>query len=93
MEQKWIAGWQNVEPWLDWRRTGFPDLKAGPVASYGPAIPIRLAYPVPNSDEKYMVNYNEAVNRLEPTVFVPAGQSKDHVMSKIWVIQGTGKPF
>jgi len=93
MEQKWLAGWLNVEPWFDWRRTGYPDLKPGPVASYGPAIPIRMAYPVPNSDEKYMVNYNEAVGRLEATVFVPAGQSKDHVMSKIWVIQGTGKPY
>ena len=60
---------------------------------YSAGIPLRFAYPNPNQDEKYLVNYNAAIERLEPTVYVPAGQSKDHVMSKIWVIQGTGKPF
>jgi len=93
MEQKWLAGWLNVEPWFDWRRTGYPDLKTGPVASYGAALPLRMEYPVPNSDEKYMVNYNEAVERLESTIYVPAGQSKDHSYSKMWLVQGTGKPY
>ena len=93
MEQKWIAGWLTIEPWFDWRRTGYPALKAGPAAMYSAGIPLRFAYPNPNQDEKYLVNYNAAIERLEPTVYVPAGQSKDHVMSKIWVIQGTGKPF
>jgi hypothetical protein len=93
MEQKWIALWLNIEPWFDWRRTGYPDLKTGPVAEYGAALPLRYMYPEPNQDEKYMVNYNEAVERLEPTIYVPTGQSNDHTYSKIWVIQDTGKPY
>ncbi len=93
MEQKWIAGWLTVETWLDWRRTGYPDLKAGPVATYGAALPLRFEYPVPNSDEKYMVNYNAAVERLKPTIYVPSGQSNDHSYSKTWLIQDTGKPY
>ena len=93
MEKKWIALWLNIEPWFDWRRTGYPDLKTGPVAEYGAALPLRYMYPEPNQDEKYMVNYNEAVERLEPTIYVPTGQSNDHTYSKIWVIQDTGKPY
>ncbi len=93
MEQKWIALWLNVEPWFDWRRTGYPDLKAGPVAEYGDALPLRFMYPEPNSDENYLVNYNAAVERLEATIYVPTGQSKDHTYSKIWVIQDTGEPY
>ena len=93
MEQKWIALWLNIEPWFDWRRTGYPDLKTGPVAEYGAALPLRYMYPEPNQDEKYMVNYNKAVERLEPTIYVPTGQSNDHTYSKIWVIQDTGKPY
>lgn len=93
LEQKWIAGWLTVETWLDWRRTGYPDLKTGPVATYGPVLPLRFEYPTPNTDEKYMVNYNAAVERLKPTIYVPSGQSKDHTYSKIWLIQGTGKPY
>ena len=93
MEQKWIAGWLTIEPWFDWRRTGYPLLKAGPAAMFGAGIPLRYAYPTPNQDEKYLVNYNAAVDRLEATIYVPSGQSKDHILSKMWVIQGTGKPF
>ncbi|MCE5345195.1 MAG: SusD/RagB family nutrient-binding outer membrane lipoprotein [Bacteroidales bacterium] len=93
MEQKWIALWLNVEPWFDWRRTGYPNLKAGPVAEYGSALPLRFMYPEPNQDEKYLVNYNTAVDRLESTIFVPNGQSKDHTYSKMWILQGTGKPY
>ncbi|MDR2118080.1 MAG: SusD/RagB family nutrient-binding outer membrane lipoprotein [Tannerellaceae bacterium] len=93
MEQKWISGWLNAEPWFDWRRTGYPDLKTGPVTAFGSAIPLRFEYPTPNSDEKYMVNYNEAVSRLESTVYVPTGQTKDHSYSKMWLLQGTLKPW
>jgi hypothetical protein len=91
--QKWISLWLHTESWFDWRRTGYPDLKTGPVAGFGAALPIRFMYPEPNQDEKYLVNYNAAVDRLEPTVYVPAGQTKDHHYSKIWVIQNTGKPY
>jgi hypothetical protein len=91
--QKWIALWLNVEPWFDYRRTGYPALKTGPVTQYGPALPLRFMYPMPNQDQRYLVNYNTAVDRLESTSYVPSGQSKDHNYSKIWVVQNTGKPY
>ncbi|MEZ5105043.1 MAG: SusD/RagB family nutrient-binding outer membrane lipoprotein [Draconibacterium sp.] len=93
MEQKWISLWFNVEAWLDWRRTGYPSIETGPVAEFGPALPLRFMYPEPNQDEKYLVNYNAAVEKLVPTVYVPGGQSKDHSYSKMWLIQNTGKPY
>jgi hypothetical protein len=92
-EQKWIAGWLSVEPWINWRRTGFPALKTGPAAQFGAAIPVRFVYPIANADVKYLVNYNAAVNKLEPTSFVPTGQSKDHQYSKMWLLKGTSAPW
>jgi hypothetical protein len=93
MEQKWIAGWLTMEPWFDWRRTGYPAFKTGPVTQYGAAVPIRFMYPNPSQDPKYLANYNEAVKDLEPTVYVPSGQSADHNYSRIWLLQGTNKPY
>lgn len=93
IEQKWISLWMGIESWFDWRRTGFPDLKTGPVTMYGDKLPLRFMYPSPNQDPKYLVNYNEAVERLEATPNVPTGQSKDHSYSKMWLLQGTGKPW
>jgi len=93
IEQKWISLWFNVEAWFDWRRTGYPVLKAGLVAEFGDALPLRFMYPEPNQDEKYLMNYNTSVERLEPTVYVPSGQSKDHSYSRMWLIQNTGKPY
>ena len=91
--QKWVALWLNVESWFDWRRTGFPVLKTGPVTQYGPATPLRFMYPSPNLDPKYLVNYNAAVAKLQATVYVPVGQSADHNYSKMWLLQGTGLPY
>jgi hypothetical protein len=93
LEQKWLSSWFSIQSWFDWRRTGLPALKTGPVAQYGPALPIRYMYPSPNLDPSYIVNYNAAVERLGTTNYIPAGQSKDHHYAKIWVIQGTGKPY
>jgi hypothetical protein len=93
MEQKWIAGWLTIEPWFDWRRTGYPQFKTGPVTQYGAAVPIRFMYPSPNQDPKYLVNYDAAVKDLERTVYVPTGQSADHNYSRIWLLQGTNKPY
>lgn len=93
LEQKWLSLWMGIESWFDWRRTGFPDLQTGPVTMYGDNLPLRFMYPSPNQDPKYLVNYNEAVERLEATPNVPTGQSKDHSYSKMWLLQGTGKPW
>ncbi len=93
MDQKWISNWLNVESWFDYRRTGYPALVTGPVTQYGSAIPLRFIYPVPSQDPKYLVNYNAAVAKLEVTSFVPTGQSKDQSYSKMWLLQGTGKPY
>jgi hypothetical protein len=93
LEQKWISGWFGIQSWFDWRRTGYPTLQTGPVAQFGPQLPLRYMYPTANQDPNYLVNYNEAINRLVPSNYVPAGQSKDHHYSKMWLIQGTGKPY
>ena len=93
IDQKWVSLWLNVEPWFDYRRTGYPVLKTGPVTQYGPALPLRFMYPEPGLDAKYLVNYNEAVAKLEVTNYVPTGQSKDHTYSRMWLLQGTGKPY
>jgi len=93
IEQKWISLWLYAEAWFDYRRTGFPALVVGPVTQYGKALPLRYMYPVPSQDPKYLVNYNAAVAKLEATSYVPTGQSKDHSYSKMWLLQGTGKPW
>lgn len=93
MEQKWLSSWFSIQSWFDWRRTGYPQLKAGEVAQYGDALPIRYAYPAPNLDPNYLSNYDTAVQRLEATNHIPAGQSKDHHYAKMWLLQGTSKPW
>ncbi len=93
MEQKWISSWLYPESWFDWRRTGYPKLKAGSAAFYGPDLPLRFMYPAPNLDPNYLPNYEAALGRLEATTRIPAGQSKDHHYARMWVLQGTGKPW
>jgi hypothetical protein len=93
LEQKWISGWFGIQSWFDWRRTGFPALKTGPVAQYGAALPLRYIYPTANLDPKYIVNYNAAIDKLGTTNYIPSGQSKDHHYAKMWLLQGTGKPY
>lgn len=44
--QKWIALYGNgPEAWAEWRRTGYPNLRAGPDALNDGRIPVRLPYP------------------------------------------------
>ena len=50
-------------------------------------------YPVASQDPKCLVNCTSAVAKLEVTSLVPSGQRKDHNYSRIWVVQGTGKPY
>ena len=93
MIQKWIALWLQAESWFDWRRTGYPDFEPAANPAFGPALPLRLAYPEPFADPQYVEKYEEAVSKLEKTGFVPSNQSNDHSYSKTWLLQGTGKPY
>ncbi len=91
MVQKWIANWTvSHESWCDWRRTGFPDLTIGPIATRD-AMPLRVRY---GGDEKGRnnTNYLYAVSNLEETDFT-AQDGKDSAWSRFWLLQGTGKPY
>ncbi len=91
MAQKWVASWTAAtEAWMDFRRTGLPALQAGP-ASNQPVVAIRFPY---GNDElnNNTSNANSAIERLEVTQFSgPVGA--DSPWSKMWVLQGTGKPW
>lgn len=45
--QKWIAlnGTNGIENWIEFRRTGFPDIPTAPGATGPGTIPVRLLYP------------------------------------------------
>ncbi|MFC5408835.1 SusD/RagB family nutrient-binding outer membrane lipoprotein [Larkinella bovis] len=91
IEQKWIASWTAAtEAWFDYRRTGFPELKAGPNAKRK-ALPVRFFYML---DERNLnkANADAALNRLELTTYSEA-DGKNSPWSKPWVLQGTGKPW
>lgn len=85
MQQKWLAAFTTMEGWFNWRRTGYPDL--GPNILNGPQgekIPVRYIYG--DSELNYNTeNTNTAISRLEPAV--------NDQWSKMWLIQGTGKPW
>lgn len=91
IEQKWIASWTAAtESWFDFRRTGFPALKAGPAAKRQ-ALPVRFYY---MQDELNInkANTSAALDKLEVTNFSQA-DGKNSAWSKPWLIQGTGKPW
>ncbi|PPL00024.1 SusD/RagB family nutrient-binding outer membrane lipoprotein [Parapedobacter indicus] len=91
MEQKWIASWTAAtEAWFDYRRTGYPDLKAGP-AALRRVLPVRFYY---MQDELNINRQNaeQALERLEVTGYSQA-DDKNSAWSKPWLLQGTGKPW
>jgi len=91
MVQKWIANWSVAhESWCDWRRTGYPDLTIGPIATRD-AMPLRFLY---GNDEKNRnnTNYLNSISGLEETDFT-AQDGEDSSWSKFWLIQGTGIPY
>ncbi|MGB5553731.1 MAG: SusD/RagB family nutrient-binding outer membrane lipoprotein [Flavobacteriaceae bacterium] len=95
MEQKWIANFASAsEAYLDWRRTGLPDLQTGPFAK-STVIPVRFVYPTANSTLN-RDNYYSALNSLEATSHtndVPGYIDNDTPWSKPWVLQGVAKPW
>lgn len=89
--QKWVASWTAAtEAWMDYRRTGFPALQAGPAATQ-PVVPVRFTY---GNDElnNNKVNANAAASNLEITTYSGAVGANSQ-WSKPWVIQGTGEPW
>ena len=93
IEQKWIASWTATqEAWVDWRRTGLPDLKTGPIAERK-VLPIRWYYHADNEIAKNEENAKAAVERLEDTEYRGKDETKNSAWSKMWLLQGTNKPY
>ncbi|MEP6628487.1 MAG: SusD/RagB family nutrient-binding outer membrane lipoprotein [Ginsengibacter sp.] len=95
MEQKWIANWTNAtESWFDFRRTGFPNIHGVQGRTIAPELPVRFYYP---KAEQNLNSANEqaAANKLEVTPYSGFGAdgSKNSAWSKMWLLQGTGKPW
>lgn len=95
MEQKWIANFSAAsESYMDWRRTGLPDLKPGPFAR-AEVIPVRFVYP--DNDRNFnSQNYNAALESLETTEYtdaVPGYVENDTPWSKPWILQGVTEPW
>lgn len=93
MTQKWIASWSAAaEAWFDWRRTGLPELKAGEVAKRE-KLPLRFYYHLTSEIEKNRENAEAAIGKLEATQYLGDETSKNSAWSKMWLLQGTGKPY
>ncbi|MDR0793296.1 MAG: SusD/RagB family nutrient-binding outer membrane lipoprotein [Chitinophagaceae bacterium] len=91
IEQKWIAAWQACnEAYMDWRRTGYPAITVG-WNSYRGAIPVRYAYGN-NELQANPTNAQVAIDALTPSPYNgPDGNNS--AWSKMWLIDGTGKPW
>jgi hypothetical protein len=91
MEQKWIASWTAAaESWFDYRRTGLPALQPGNVVKRD-ALPLRFYYSVDEMDYN-PENTQAAIELLETTTY-SAEDGKNSAWSKMWLLQGTGKPY
>lgn len=91
MEQKWIASWTAAtESWFDYRRTGLPNLKAGP-AGKRTQLPVRFYY----MTNELLLNQASATGALEALEVTNYSQAdgQNSAWSKPWVVQGTGKPW
>jgi len=91
IEQKWIASWTAAaEAWFDYRRTGFPQLEAGPIAKRD-VLPVRFYY-MQSELNINTSNAQAALDLLEETNFSQA-DGTNSAWSKPWLLQGTGKPW
>jgi hypothetical protein len=91
MTQKWISSWTAAtESWFDYRRTGLPDLQAGPSAKRS-KLPVRFYY----GTTELMLNQEKADAALEKLTVTTYSEAdgQNSAWSKPWVIQGTGKPW
>lgn len=91
MTQKWISSWTAAtESWFDYRRTGLPDLQAGPSAKRS-KLPVRFYY----GTTELLLNADEAAVALDKlvTTTYSGADGKNSAWSKQWIIQGTNKPW
>lgn len=97
--QKYIHNWSSAqEAWFDWRRTGIPDLHGGSGANastLAPELPLRFYYP---KDEQQLnfENMSKAAELMEKTQYSSSGETGydfNSPWTKMWLIQGTGKPY
>lgn len=93
IKQKWIASWTAAtESWFDYRRTGLPNLQTGTEAKRA-ALPLRFYYHFDHEIAKNTENANAAISKLEPTQYKGSDVSNNSAWSKMWLLQGTGKPY
>ncbi|MEX0773453.1 MAG: SusD/RagB family nutrient-binding outer membrane lipoprotein [Balneolales bacterium] len=91
MEQKYLASFLSAsEAWFDYRRTGLPELEAGPASAQAPALPVRFRYG-DNELDSNSSNVQEALERLEETNYSVTGANS--AWSKPWLLQGTDHPW
>ena len=75
MEQKWIAlFWSGMEGWHEYRRTGLPNLVAGPGARNDGIVPTRLRYP----------STVQALNGANYDAGVQLLGGPDNLQTKVW---------
>ncbi|WP_437918331.1 SusD/RagB family nutrient-binding outer membrane lipoprotein [Sphingobacterium sp. LRF_L2] len=91
IEQKWISNWSTAaQAWFDYRRTGYPKLKAGP-AAIRTQLPVRIPY-MQTEMSVNQKNAEEALARIEKTAYSQA-DNENSAWSKPWLLQGTNKPW
>ena len=91
MQQKWIANMFNGdEAYLDWRRTGLPNLKAGPFARED-VMPLRFIYPSEEIDLN-PANYATGAASLEGTPYSTT-DAEDSPYARPWIVQGVTTPW
>ena len=72
--QKWISlFYTGLENWFEWRRTGFPVLKAGPDNQNGGQIPRRYKYPL-----------DEQLQNPEALKTAIGRQGADNINTRVW---------
>ena len=92
MQQKWIAGWSaSTESWLDYRRTGLPNLQTGENAQRA-VLPIRFYYHFNDEIANNTENAEAAISKLETTDY-KGNDNKNSAWSKMWLLQGTNQPY
>ncbi len=93
IQQKWIASWSAVaEAWFDYRRTGLPDLQTG-VSARREKLPLRFYYNIDEDLSTNSENAEAAVAKLQPTQYKETDPTNNSAWSKMWLLQGTNKPY